>query len=154
MDIHGLEWLISELPVFAGMAADHCELIAGCAKNVRFDEGEYLFREGDPANVFFLIRDGRIALELSADLRPLRFLTVSAGEIAGVSWLVPPHQWLFDAQAVVPTRALSVDARCLRGKCEDNHHFGYEMMKRLSTLLVQHLHAAQLQILEVYGAGR
>ncbi len=154
MEVHGLERLICEHPFFAGMAQEHCELIGGCARNVRFDKGQYLFREGQPADEFFLIRHGRVALEIMAPGRgPLRFLTVNAGEIAGESWLVPPYRWIFDAQALELTRALSIDARCLREKCEDDHDLGYVMMKRFMAMLVTRLQAAQLQMLDVYGAG-
>ncbi len=154
MRVHGLPQIICEHPFFAGMEREHCALIGGCARNVRFDAGQYLFREGEPADNFYLIRHGRVGLEIMAPARgPLRFLTVNPGEIAGVSWLVPPYRWLFDAQALELTRALSIDARCLRDKAEENHEFGYQMMRRFMTMLVQRLHAAQLQILDVYGAG-
>ena len=153
MEVRGLDRLICEHPLFAGMASEHCELIGGCARNVRFDKGQFLFREGEPAEQFFLIRHGRVALEIVAPGRePLRFLTVNAGEIVGVSWLVPPYRWLYDAQTLELTRAVSIDASCLRLKAEANHDFGYEMMKRFMTMLVQRLHAAQLQMLDVYGA--
>jgi CRP/FNR family transcriptional regulator, cyclic AMP receptor protein len=154
MEVRGLERLICEHPVFAGMAPAHCDLIGGCARNVRFDKGAYLFREGEPADEFFLIRHGRVALEIMAPGRgPLRFLTVNAGEIVGESWLVAPYRWIFDAQALELTRALSIDARCLREKCEEDHDLGYEMMKRFMAMLVQRLQAAQLQMLDVYGTG-
>ena len=151
----GLEQLICEHPAFAGMAREHCELIGGCARNVRFDQGQYLFREGEPADAFFLIRHGRVALEIAAPGRePLRFLTINAGEIAGEAWLVPPYRWIFDAQALELTRALSIDARCLREKAEEDHDFGYEMLKRFTAMLVERLHAAQLQMLDVYRVHR
>jgi CRP/FNR family transcriptional regulator, cyclic AMP receptor protein len=154
MEVRGLERLICEHPVFAGMASQYCDLIGGCARNVRFDKGAYLFREGEPADEFFLIRHGRVALEIMAPGRgPLRFLTVNTGEIVGESWLVAPYRWIFDAQALELTRALSIDASCLREKCEDDHDLGYEMMKRFMAMLVQRLQAAQLQILDVYGTG-
>jgi len=154
MEVRGLGRLICEHPFFAGLGEDHCELIGGCARNVRFDKGQYLFREGQPANEFFLIRHGRVALEIAAPSRgPLRFLTINPGEIAGEAWLVPPYLWLFDAQALELTRAISIDGSCLRDKCEADHDFGYEMMKRFMTMLVQRLHAAQLQMLDVYGTG-
>jgi hypothetical protein len=48
-------------------------------------------------------------------------------------------------------RAISIDASCLRNKCEADHDLGYEVMKRFMTILVQRLQATQLQILDVYG---
>jgi CRP/FNR family transcriptional regulator, cyclic AMP receptor protein len=155
MRARGLDRLICEHPFFAGLASEYCELISSCARNTRIDPGGFLFREGAPANEFFVIRHGHVALEIMAPEKgPLRFLTLGPGDIAGVAWLVPPYRWVFDAQAVELTRAVAIDARCLRDKAEGNHDFGYELMKRFMTLLVQRLHAAHLQMLDVYGGPR
>jgi CRP/FNR family transcriptional regulator, cyclic AMP receptor protein len=56
MQMHGLERIVCAHPLFAGMGEEFCELAGGCARNVRFEAGQYLFREGDPANEFYLIR--------------------------------------------------------------------------------------------------
>ena len=61
------------------------------------------------------------------------------------------HDYLFDAKALELTRAIAMDAACLRGKCEGDHDLGYEMMKRFMPVLIQRLHATRLQILDVYG---
>ena len=108
---------------------------AGSSPAVRaiifFEAGEYLFHEGEPANEFFLIRHGKVALEINAPGRaPIIFETLGEGEIVGASWLIPPYRWAFDARAVELTRAIGIDAACLRGKCEADHDLGYEMMKR------------------------
>lgn len=150
--MEGLEHILAQHPFFAGFAAEHSQLVAGCARNHRYDAGKYLFREGAPADEFFLIRHGQVALEIGAPGQtPIVFATLSQGEIVGASWLLPPYRWMYDARAVTLTRAIGIDAACLRGKCEADHHLGYEMMKRFLPTLVQRLHATQLQILDVYG---
>ena len=62
--MEGLERIIKEHPFFAGLDLGFCALICGCAKNVRYEAGQYLFHEGEPANEFYLIRHGRVSLEL------------------------------------------------------------------------------------------
>ena len=148
----GLERVVGEHPFFAGLSAEYSQLVAGCARNHRFEAEQYLFREGEPANEFFLIRHGKVALEIHAPGRaPIVFTTLSEGEIVGASWLVPPYRWTFDARALEVTRAIGIDAACLRGKLETDHHLGYEMMKRFLPVFVKRLHATRLQILDVYG---
>jgi CRP-like cAMP-binding protein len=150
--MEGLEHILREHPFFAGFAPEHSKLVAGCARNHRFDAGAYLFREGEPANEFFLIRHGRVALEIVAPGQtPIVFATLGEGEIVGAAWLVPPYRWTFDARAIELVRAIGIDAACLRGKCEADHHLGYEMMKRFLPVFVKRLHSTQLQILDVYG---
>jgi hypothetical protein len=93
-----------------------------------------------------------VALELAAPGRgALTFLTLNEGDIVGVSWLVPPYRWTDDARALGLVRAISIDAACLRRKCEADHDLGYEMMKRFVPVLVERLEATRLQILDVYG---
>ncbi len=150
--MEGLEQILAKHPFFAGFAPEHRALVAACARNHRYDAGEYLYREGASADEFYLVRHGEVALEIGAPGRPpIVFATLAEGEIVGASWLVPPYRWLHDARAVTLTRAIGIDAACLRGKCEADHHLGYEMMKRFLPVLVQRLHATQLQILDVYG---
>ncbi len=149
-----LEDLLGELPFFKDLPADHGALVAGCARNQRFEAGQYLFREGDPADEFFLIRHGQVALELVAPGRaPMVFATLGEGEIVGASWLIPPYRWSFDARAVTLTRSIGIDAACLRGKCDADPHLGYELMKRFLPVFVKRLHDTRLQVLDVYGRG-
>jgi len=147
-----IEHILKEHPFFAGLPPAQGKLIAGCARNHMFNAGQYLFHEGEPANEFFVIRHGHVALEIVAPGQaPLVFATLGQGEIVGASWLVPPYRWTFDARAVELTRAIGIDAACLRGKCEADHDLGYAMMKRFLSVLVQRLHATRLQILDIYG---
>ena len=153
--MEGLEHILGEHPFFAGFDSAHSRLISGCARNHRFDAGHYLFREGEPANEFFLIRHGKVALEIVASGQaPIVVATLGAGEIVGASWLVPPYRWNFDARAVELTRAIGMDARCLRDKCEADHDLGYEMMKRVVAVMTQRLDDTRLQVLDVYGQDR
>lgn len=147
-----LDSILRELPLFAGLDDTHAKLVAGCARNCRFEAGRYLFHENDPAKEFFLIREGKVALDVVAPGQtPIVFSTLDEGEVVGASWLVPPYRWMFDARAVTPTRALGINAECLRGKCEQDHDFGYTMMKRFLPVFVQRLHATRLQMFDVYG---
>ncbi|MDX3966866.1 MAG: cyclic nucleotide-binding domain-containing protein [Bradyrhizobium sp.] len=150
--MEGLERIVREHRFFAGLDDAFCKLVCGCAKNVRFEAGQYLFHEGEPADRFYLLRHGRVALEVTTPGRgAVRFQTVGEDEVVGVSWLIPPYRWTYDAKALELVRAIAMDATCLRQKCEADHDLGYEMMKRFVPVLVERLHATRLQILDVYG---
>jgi CRP-like cAMP-binding protein len=152
MEVHGLERVVCEHPFFAGLPEAFCAFVCGCAKNVRFEAGQYLFHEGEPADEFYLLRHGRVALELHAPERGrITFETLGEGEIVGVSWLIPPYRWSYDARALTLVRAIAMDAACLRQKCEADHDLGYEMMKRFLPVLIERLQTTRLQILDVYG---
>ena len=147
-----LEGALAGHPFFTGMDPRHLRLAVGCASNVRFTAGELIFREGVPADHFYLIRDGRIALETHTPGRGgLTVQTLGDGEILGWSWLVPPYNERFDARAAETTRAIVFDGKCLRAKCEDDHELGYALQKRVIAVLGEYLDATRFRLLDVYS---
>jgi len=148
-----LERILVEHPFFAGLESYYANLLVGCAANVRFNASTYIFKEGEDANEFYVIRAGKVALEIFAPQRkPIILATLGEGEILGWSWLLPPYQWKFHARAVEDTRALALDGKCLREKCEQNHDLGYEVLKRFCQIVERRLEATRLQLLDVYGS--
>lgn len=152
--IESLEPVIEAHLFFKGLEKRHIQFIAGCAKNVRFPAGAVVFREGDPADQFYFVREGLVAVELMVPHRGFTTLqTVGAGDVLGWSWLLPPFRWRFGARTTEPTRALAFDAKCLRAKCEEDHDLGYELFKRFSHVMAERLEATRLQLLDLYGVG-
>jgi len=150
-----LERIIAEHPFFAGLDPDFMDLVLGCASNVRFEPGAYIFKEGHEANTFYLIRAGKVAVEIFAPQhKPIIVQTLGVGEILGWSWLLPPFTWKFHAHAVEEVRAIALDGKCLRTKCEENHDLGYEVLKRFAQIMEQRLEATRLQLLDVYAPRR
>jgi CRP-like cAMP-binding protein len=149
-----MDALIAEVPTFEGLAPAQLELIAGCATNLRAASGEYLFREGDPADVFYAIRHGSVALELHVPARDAVTIdTLHDGDLLGWSWLFPPYRWEFDGRAREDTALISFDGACLRGKCDADHELGYELMSRFAQVIIARLQATRLRLLDVYGVG-
>lgn len=147
-----LKTYLAEHPFLQGLASDQLAVIVGCAKNVRFDAGEFLTQEGDDANEFWLIRHGKVSLEIyAAEKGHINIQTVNEGDVLGWSWLIPPYQWQFDARAIDMVRAISLDGKCLRTKCEQDKSLGYDLLKRFSHLVSRRLEATRLQLLDVYG---
>jgi CRP-like cAMP-binding protein len=147
-----LEPLLAQHPFFQDLDPAYHKIIVGCAGNIRFRAGEFLFREGEAANRFYLIRHGRVALQVFIPGRgPTTLVTIEAGEVLGWSWLFPPYRWTFDAQALELVRAVGFDGECLRGKCDADHDLGYALMQRFAQIMVQQLQAARLQLLDLYS---
>lgn len=150
--MENLEKILSAHPFFKDMEGDYLNLIVGCASNVRFKQDEVIFRAGQEANMFYVIREGSVALDLhDPGSGKITIDTLVDGEILGWSWLVPPYYWRFDARAIMQTRAIALDGKCLRNKCEKDHDLGYELLKRFSLIIDQRLQATRLQLLDVYG---
>ena len=150
-----LEPILRQQPFFTDLPEADLALITSCARNVRFQSGESIAREGEDADSFFLIREGRVALSVPTPHGgDLTIETLDAGEVVGWSWLLPPHVWHFDVTAVSAVRALSMDGRCLREKCATDPRLGYDLMKRFSRVMAERLTATRLQLMDLYGENR
>jgi len=151
--VENLERLITEHSFFKGMKNEHIRLLTGCASNVRFPKGSYIFREGETANTFYGIRAGRVALEIYSPAQgPLQIDTRKSGGILGWSWIVAPYRWYCDARVIEDVRALALDGACLRGKCEKDKNLGYELYTRFIPLMHRSLEVTRLQLMDVYGS--
>ncbi len=152
MTVSSLEGYLAEHPLLRGLAEDDLELLTGCASNVAFQADEEIFRQGQAANHCYLIRYGRVALQVASPNRgPLTVQTLEPGEVLGWSWLFPPYRWHFDARALELTRATALDGSCLREKCDQDPRLGYELMKRFSAVMHDRMQASRLQLLDLYG---
>jgi signal-transduction protein with cAMP-binding, CBS, and nucleotidyltransferase domain len=146
-----LEWVLETHPFFSGLPETHRKLLVGCASQARFAPGEFILRMDNPADHFYLIRHGRVSLELNTTERgPIVLQTVSDGEALGWSWLVPPFHWNLDGRAIESTLLLAFDAACLRDKIKSDHNLGYELFRRFTPIIAERLQAARLQILDVH----
>ena len=146
-----LRGILSEHAFFKDFPARHLELIVGCASNVCFDAETFIFHEGEAAEKFFLIREGKVALQITSERRgALNIQTLGPGEILGWSWLLPPYLWKLAAKVIDPTRALAIDGHCLRDKAAQDHDLGYELLIRFSRVFVKRLESIRLQLANVY----
>lgn len=151
-----LDQMVSSHPFFKGLNAKLLKQVTACASLQSFPTGQYVFREKDPSNAFYAIRKGKVSVEIRVQggELPICIQTVSAGEVLGWSWLIPPHQKQFDARVIEPTDAVVFDARCLRAKCAKDTKLGLEMLRRTARLLGQRLQATRLQVLDMYDVPR
>lgn len=139
-------------PFFAGLDDSVAALVAGCARNVHFRPGEHLFHEGDPADAFFVVRHGRVSLEVRAPAGPPVVVdVVQDDDVVGWSWLVPPHRWMFDARATDQTSAIAFDAVCLREKAATDRDVGYALLQRVVTVMAERVQSARVRLLDLYG---
>lgn len=147
-----LKELLAEHDFFKDLDPKHIEIIAGCASNVVFQEGEQIFKEGDEANNFYVLRHGKVALEVFVPRKgPVNILTVDDGDVLGWSWMFPPYRWHFDARAIELTRAAAFDAKCLRGKYEEDPQLGYALMRKFAQVMLDRMNISRLQLLDMYG---
>jgi CRP/FNR family cyclic AMP-dependent transcriptional regulator len=140
---------IAKHPFFAGLKPDHLQALTDSAMRMSYQEGECIFAESDPANRFYLIESGAVSLESHRrDESTVCIETIGPGEVLGWSWLFPPYYWHFDAYALKPTTAIFFYGTRLREQCEEDHDLGYELLKRISAVVIKRLQATRTRLLE------
>jgi CRP-like cAMP-binding protein len=155
MTVQTLEPTLAAHPFFAGLAEPHLAFLTGCATNVVFDAGQSVFKEGEPADRCYLLRHGRVGVEIySPSGGPITIETLQEGEVLGWSWLFPPYRSRFDARALTLVRALALDGACLRAKCEADKTLGYELLRRFASVAISRLESTRVQLLDLYGQSR
>lgn len=137
---------LAEHSFLKGLSRPHLEILADCAMLAHFDADQVIFREGEPANRFYLLRRGRISVGTNTERGRLVVQEIGAGDVLGWSWLYPPYYWHFDARALEPTEAMFFYGTRLRQLCEDDPSLGYALMKRTAAVVIDRLVAAQKQL--------
>lgn len=145
-----LEPMIAAHPFLEGMEPRQIKILAEAAMPVSFEEGQIIFQEGEMANRFYLIQEGKVRLETHAkDGASVTIQDIGAGDVLGWSWLFPPYYWHFDARAIEPTTAIFFYGTRLREQCESDHDLGYELMKRMAEVVVGRLQMTRLTLLNL-----
>ena len=135
-----------------GLERRHLEKLASMASEVAFAEGESIFREGDVGELLYLIEEGRAAVEIHVPGRGrVTILTVGPGQLLGWSSLFSQMRKTASARAVVPTRALAIDARRLREACDADHDLGYAILWRIAEVIASRLKSTRLQLLDIFA---
>ncbi len=148
--MENLKRFLLEHAFFEGIEPHLLDIIVGCASNAMFKKGEVILREGDEANAFYVIRSGKVGIEIPYPGHGSMLIqTLGEGEVFGWEWLIPPHRWYLGARALEDAKVLVFNGACLREKCEENKDMGYEMMRRFSRIITQRLHSARKQILDL-----
>lgn len=152
IQVEPLSTRIALHPFLAGMNHTQLTLLTDCAVTRHFNTHQIILGEGEFANGFYLIEAGKVALESMAGCgESIPIQIVGAGDLLGWSWMFPPYVWQFTARAIEPTTALFFYAAILREHCEKDHSLGYELLKRISAVMVTRLQAAHQQMLTIHS---
>ena len=141
-------------PFLQGMHKQHLRCLSEIGMRTNFAEGEWIFREGERADRFYLIEEGSVIITSRMPIHShIVMQTLGAGNAVGWSGLFKPYTWHLDARADEPTRVLSFRAARLREQCKRDPELGYELMQRVGYMLIERFQAARLKLLNAYAVA-
>lgn len=143
-----LEALLAAHSFVQGMRPEHLRVLLHCAKVISFEPDHLIFKEGEPANEFYLIEKGKVALEAHEPAgSTVTIREVGADDAVGWSWMLPPFVWHLSARTIEPTTVIALNGAHLLVRAENDPEFGYQLMKRVATIVMHRLQAARSQLL-------
>jgi CRP/FNR family transcriptional regulator, cyclic AMP receptor protein len=143
--------IVCEHPFLRSLSPAYLDILNECLEEKEFRPGEIIFREGEIADRFYLITQGRVTLESHVCGHGyLGVQDLGPDDALGWSWLFPPYVWHFQARSIEATTALAFNGAHLLIVCEKNHEFGFDLMKRLAQILIRRLQATQKQLVTLH----
>ncbi len=139
-------------PFVQGLEQHHVDVFVQLGHFAEFGARDIIFRAGQPADTFYLVRSGVVALQVEAGgAYPRTISHITEGSALGWSWLFEPHEWQFDAVAQTPVRTIAFDAAALRDEFGRDPTCGYQVMARVAEVMAERLHATRHQLLHQSG---
>jgi CRP-like cAMP-binding protein len=142
-----LEKQIVPHPFLRSLSPKHVEIMLKNAVDAEFKAGELILQRGEPANRFYLIEIGKVAIE-AGKTNQETVQILGAGEVLGWSWLFPPFSWHFSARALTTTKCKVLNGGYLLVTAEENHEFGYDLMRRVAQIVIARLQATREKMIE------
>lgn len=151
--IQDLAKVLRAHPFLAGMKDESLQVLASLAGEMSFRKDELIFRQHDESSLFYLLLEGRVALEVAMPGRTVRIQTVGPGEELGWSSMLSPMRKQFQSRSLEAVRALAFDGARLRAACDADCALGYDLMRRILGVVAERLQNTRLQLIDMYSAA-
>lgn len=143
---------LSSHEFFSGFNDDILKFLCECSSMHEIKKGQILFRQGENADKFYVLRKGCISIQMPAIIGPnLEIQALGKNQILGWSWLIPPFKWSFQAMAEEDSELLMFDGTAILARCEREPKFGYELLKKFAALMSMRLDAARQKMMDEWN---
>ncbi|MDD5462241.1 MAG: cyclic nucleotide-binding domain-containing protein [Methylococcales bacterium] len=137
---------------FVEISDDILQFLCECSSTHEIKKEQILFRQGEHADKFYVVRNGRIAMQIPAILGPaLDIQTLGKDQVLGWSWLISPYKWNFQTKAEEDSELLQFDGKAILARCEQEPKFGYELLKKFAGLMSAGLNAARQKMMDEWN---
>jgi CRP-like cAMP-binding protein len=140
---------LNRLPFFAGLSHAEIKTLSLETEVVKLTTGEWLFHEGERAEFFYILLEGRIEIRISISPELIEQAGVSSlekGDILGWSALMEPHIYTLGAVALRDCRLARFNGVNF---CEMlTHHpaIGYKLMNRITQVIGRRLQNLRIRL--------
>ena len=137
---------------FSEFSDDVLKFLCECLSMREIKKGQILFRQGEHADKFYVVRSGLISIQMPAIMGPaLEIQAVDEDQVLGWSWLISPYKWNFQTKAEEDSELLQFDGVAILARCEQEPKFGYELLKKFAGLMSVRLNAARQKMMDEWN---
>ena len=137
---------------FSEFSDDDLKFLCECSSMREIKKGQILFLQGENADRFYVVRNGRISLQMPAIMgQILEIQTVDEDQVLGWSWLISPYKWNFQTEVEEDSELLQFDGVAILARCEQEPKFGYELLKKFAALMSVGLNAARQKMMDEWN---
>jgi len=141
-------------PLLGDLPMGWLQRLARHGRSVVHPAGRRLAVQDGPADTFWLLRSGAVALDHRTPVRGAVVIDhVGADGVVGCSWLVPPYRWATGAVVTGQIRAVEFRAAGVRDVIGEDPTLGLELTTRFAAVLAGRWQAAARRLAERQPAG-
>ena len=118
---------IGSIPLFSGLDKKDRERIAGAGREVTFEKGKTILREGEPGLAFLLILEGKVEVRKKGKL----LSTLERGGFFGEMTVIDDKPRSADVVAVAPTTCFGLTSWAFAGLVRTYPEIALAVMKEL-----------------------
>ena len=127
---------LKKMAVMTHLKDDMLNRITSITDVLTFDDQEIIFRQGDFADRFYMVKRGKVLLEQ----RLAEKITVSVGSIKpgfafGWSTMIEQGYYTTDAVCAEPCEIFSMKGEKIRALCDQDPYMGFLLVRRLLVIL-------------------
>lgn len=132
--------------IFSGVNSLELEKVANIAERKEYEAGSVIFDEGDPAEEFLILKEGKVALQMQLprgegqNTQRITVDIVTSGEVVGWSTVVEPYKYAFRAVCLQNVKAVSIGGDKLRQLLWVDSRIGYAVLSELIKVVASRLH--------------
>ena len=103
--------ILKRVPVFASCTEEQLHLVADRTRLVEYKKGEHIYREGDPADAFYMVSSGRLRVFSQTDGQEKTFTILHNGDSFGEISLLTGETHSATVQALNDTLILQLEKK-------------------------------------------
>jgi CRP-like cAMP-binding protein len=132
---------LKDFAFFKDFSDDQLNKLASLAKEENHLSGTHMYQKRDVARSLYLIKDGKVALFMDAEMghnKPPMKVTVdiiTKGESMGWSAVVEPYSYTLAARCLDDTKFIAFDAFQLRKLMEEDCALGFKIMQAVAKVI-------------------